>query len=284
MAEAASPFRDLSTEEARPLVAAGRVRLLDVRSVEEHRDGGHLPGSILLPIDLIASAPGVLAREGPPLLVYCEHGVRSQIAAAFLARAGYRGVLNLRAGLSSWTGRLEYGPERPIVSGPSPWLLANADLLSQRGRALDVACGRGRHALLLAAAGFRVRAVDRDARAIRRLRTVAQRVGFELLAETLDLEQPAVDLGEAAYDLIVVVHYLHRPLFPALARALAPGGVLLYETFTVEQARRGRPQDPRFLLEPGELPRLVAPLEVLRHREGEFDDRCLASIAARQGG
>jgi tellurite methyltransferase len=282
MAEAAPSFRDLSPDEARPLVAGGRVRLLDVRTVEEYRDGGHLPGSILLPIDRIASAPGILPRGGPALLVYCEHGVRSQIAAAFLVRAGYRGVLNLRTGLASWTGPREYGPEKPVAAGPSRWLLENADLLRPQSRALDVACGRGRHALLLAAAGFPVRAVDHDARALKGLRCVAARLGYPMAADRVDLEAPAVDLGGSAYDLILVVHYLHRPLFPALVRALAPGGVLLYETFTREQARRGHPRNPLFLLDPGELRRLVAPLEVLREREGEIEDRFLASVAARK--
>jgi SAM-dependent methyltransferase len=224
----------------------------------------------------------VLEREGPPLLVYCEHGVRSRMAAAFLARAGYRGILNLRPGLAAWSGRREYGPPDPPVAGPSLWLLANADLLAPGARILDVACGRGRHALLLAGAGFRVRAVDRDAAAVAWLREVAAGVGFELEADVLDLEAGSVDLGEACYEAVLVVHYLHRPLFPALARALAPGGALIYETFTVDQAQRGRPRDPRFLLEPGELPRLVAPLEVVRAREGDFEGRCVSSIAARK--
>jgi SAM-dependent methyltransferase len=95
-----------------------------------------------------------------------------------------------------------------------------------------------------------------------------------------DLESEPVELGDEAYDLVVVTHYLHRPLFPALVRALAPGGVLLYETFTKGQAARGRPTNPAFLLEPGELPRLVAPLEVLRQREGDVDGKLIASVVA----
>jgi rhodanese-related sulfurtransferase len=281
MADATSSVRDVEVDEARRLIEARQVRLLDVRTVEEYRDR-HLPGSMLLPLDLVASAPGVLDREGAPLLVYCEHGVRSRMAAAFLERAGYPEVLNLRPGLAGWSGGLEQGPEAPRGAGPSPWLLANADLLPRGGRVLDLACGRGRHALLLAGAGFQVHAVDVDTAALDWVRGVAQRVGFELRAEAVDLEQPGVELGEAAYDLVLVVNYLHRPLFPALRRALAPGGLLLYETFTREQAQRGRPRDPRFLLEPGELPRLVEPLQVLRSREGEFEGRCLASLAARQ--
>ena len=93
---------------------------------------------------------------------------------------------------------------------------------------------------------------------------------------------PAYDGHNLArlYDVVVVVHYLHRALFPALIAALAPGGVLVYETFTVAQAARGRPTNPAFLLEPGELPRLVAPLEIRAAREGDFEGRMVSGVVA----
>ncbi len=81
------------------------------------------------------------------------------------------------------------------------------------------------------------------------------------------------------YDVTVGVHYLYRPLFPALVRALRPGGLLLYETFLVGHAGKG-PTNPAFLLAPGELPALVSPLLVVRQREGELEDRRVASVAA----
>src|SRR5206468_7879997 len=130
--------------------------------------------------------------------------------------------------------------------------------------------------------GWTVRALDGDALSIDALRSEAARRGLAVQADVVDLEAGAADLGREAYDLIVVVHYLHRPLFPALLRALAPGGLLVYETLTVDQAKRGRPREPDFLLEPGELPRRVAPLEVLRAREGEFEGRMVAAVAARK--
>jgi SAM-dependent methyltransferase len=92
----------------------------------------------------------------------------------------------------------------------------------------------------------------------------------------LDLEGGTVEFEPPDYDLIVVVHYLHRPLFPVLLDALRPGGVLVYETFTRAQAARGRPTNPAFLLEPGELLRLIQPLEVLASREGDYDGRMAA--------
>lgn len=169
----------------------------------------------------------------------------------------------------------------PALSPPASWLAENAQLIQPGATALEVACGSGRNALFLASLGCRVHALDRDAEKIDALAREAGRLGVTLMASVMDLECDDVDLGQAAYDVIVVIHYLHRPLFPALVRALAPRGLLLYETFTTLQAARGKPTNPAFLLEPGELRRLVAPLEILREREGDFEGRMMASVAAR---
>jgi SAM-dependent methyltransferase len=165
---------------------------------------------------------------------------------------------------------------------PSSWLVTNLQLLPSSGRALDVACGSGRHAIWLATRGFRTYAVDRDPDAIRVLSEEAARRKLPLEARVLDLERDSVELDPPDYDLIVVVHYLHRPLFAALLGALRPGGVLVYETFTRAQAARGRPTNPAFLLESGELPRLVQPLAILASREGDYDGRMVASVIARR--
>ena len=170
----------------------------------------------------------------------------------------------------------------PAAGAPSSWLLSNLNLIPCAGRALDVACGRGRHALFLAERGWAVHAVDRDAAAIAALRAEADRLGLAVQADVLDLEADEVDLGGDAYDLIVVVHYLHRPLFPALLRALAPGGLLVYETFTVDQAHRGKPVNPDFLLKHGELRERLASLTILRERDGVFDGRDVAAVVARK--
>jgi SAM-dependent methyltransferase len=164
---------------------------------------------------------------------------------------------------------------------PTPWLVAHQALLPGRGEALDVACGRGRNALWLAERGLDVHAVDRDAEAIDAVRREANARHLPIVAGVCDLEAPGVSLGRARYDVIVVVHYLHRPLRPALIEALRPGGLLIYETFTRDQALRGKPTNPDFLLEKGELRRLVAPLTVLDYREGEFEGRDVASVVAR---
>jgi rhodanese-related sulfurtransferase len=281
----APPWRDVDTVEAARLVGEGAVHVVDVRTPEEYRDLGHVPGAILLPVDLIVAGAATLPRDGRPLLVHCEHGIRSIHACEVLAHAGLEGLLNLRGGLSVWTGPREFGPDAPAVSGPSSWLLECADLLpARRGRALDVACGRGRHALLLAGAGFEVHAVDRDDAAVASLDATARRLGLPVTVERLDLETGEPQLGQAAYALVTVFHYLHRPLLPAIVDAMAPEALLLYETFTVDQAALGHPKNPAFLLEHGELRRLVTPLEVVRERDGVHEGRHVAGVAAVKRG
>jgi rhodanese-related sulfurtransferase len=279
----------VSGRDAEALVDAG-VMVLDVRSPEEFTGLGHIPGAKLLPVHLSASAPAMVADADTPVLVTCEHAVRSKFASRLLAQAGFTRVYELAHGMAAWAGDREYD-ESPLF-GPSPWLVDNADLLPQGGRALDVACGAGRHALLLAAAGFDVTAIDRDPAVIARLGQQAERLGLQIDAEVIDLERDDDRLKEAAapgavlapdsYNLILVTRYLHRPLFPHLLRALAPGGTLIYETFLEQQAERGHPKNPAFLLKPGELSTLVAPLSILRQREGDHDGALISSIVARR--
>jgi 2-polyprenyl-3-methyl-5-hydroxy-6-metoxy-1,4-benzoquinol methylase len=168
------------------------------------------------------------------------------------------------------------------MTSPARWLTDHAQLLPRAGRALDVACGSGRHALWLAERGFSTTALDRDDALVHELHAEAARRGLEVHADVVDLEHEAFALDRSSFDVIVVVHYLHRPLFNGLLAALRPGGVLVYETFTRAQAQRGRPTNPAYLLEPGELLRRVDGLDVLASREGEFEGRMVASVVARR--
>ena len=96
----------------------------------------------------------------------------------------------------------------------------------------------------LAERGLEVRAVDRDAEAVAALANEASRRGLPIRVELVDLEADDGVLGRDPADVIVVVHYLHRRLFPSLISALRPGGLLIYETFTQAQAMRGNPTNP----------------------------------------
>ncbi|MBA2356603.1 MAG: methyltransferase domain-containing protein [Acidobacteria bacterium] len=271
--------RRVDATAAAALIDEGAV-VLDVRTPDEFTGLGHIPGALLLPVQLVPCAPAVLRDPDAPVLVCCEHAVRSRTATRLLAQAGFTRVHELAGGMAGWQGPRAYDPAP--VTGPSAWLVDNADLLPPGGRALDVACGAGRHALLLGAAGFAVTAVDRDNAALTVLQAQADRLGLTVQTRQADLERADVDLGDAGYDLIVVTRYLHRALMPHLLLSLAPGGVLLYETFLIGQAERGHPTNPAFLLEPGELPALVQPLRILRQFEGDIDGALMSAVVARR--
>jgi SAM-dependent methyltransferase len=113
---------------------------------------------------------------------------------------------------------------------------------------LDLAAGGGRHAHYFKGLGYQVTALDRD---VSRLQDLAGQ-GVEVVAADLEDGSPW-PLGAREFDGIVVTNYLHRPLLPHLASALATGGVLLYETFGIGNERFGKPSNPNFLLRPGEL-------------------------------
>ncbi|HEX8028907.1 MAG TPA: rhodanese-like domain-containing protein [Vicinamibacterales bacterium] len=274
-------FRTITHGEAKELLTSGQVLALDVRTPREYERLGHIPGAWLLPVDLAVSAPAVLPDDGRAVLVYCEHGVRSVAASRLLRTAGITNILNLSGGLSAWSGPREFGPG--VLRGPSTWLIENADLLPRGGTVLDVACGKGRHALLLASAGFDVQAIDRDAEKIAFLQSTAERLALRLDAKVVDLEtNPPPVLGGSAFDLVMVFNYLHRPLMATIRDAVKPGGRIVYETFTTGQAERGHPRNPDFLLKDGELVALLAPFTILRSREGDFDDRLIASAVAER--
>ncbi|MDX1375173.1 MAG: class I SAM-dependent methyltransferase [Burkholderiales bacterium] len=139
---------------------------------------------------------------------------------------------------------------------PSPWLLRWAHLIAPGGAVLDLACGFGRHARLLAARAHPVVALDRDREA---LAALAGTPGIEALQADLEDGSPW-PLGERRFAAVVVFNYLHRPLFPRIAAALGEGGVLVYETFAAGNERYGRPSNPHFLLQPAELLDAFSPL------------------------
>jgi SAM-dependent methyltransferase len=135
---------------------------------------------------------------------------------------------------------------------PSAWVVRFAGLIPA-GRVLDLACGGGRHARLMAGLGHVVLAVDRDTAAL----AAASGPGVDTLA--FDLEHPTAanhpewPLLPQVFAGIVVSNYLHRALMLPLLDSLAPGGILIYETFAAGNGQFGKPSNPDFLLKPGEL-------------------------------
>lgn len=180
---------------------------------------------------------------------------------------------------------------------PAAFLIEQAHRLP-KGRALDVAAGGGRHALYLAAHGYQVDAIDRDAAALAQLSAAASARSLAVHTRTVDLEQPAPfnpELGHERYDVILVFFYLHRSLFPFLIEALKPGGVLIYETFSIDNyTHHKHPRRWEFCLAHNELLRLTSSLQVLHYDEGAHDGvegpratytaRLAAQKPARQAG
>lgn len=129
---------------------------------------------------------------------------------------------------------------------PSSWIVQWAGLIATGCAVLDVAAGGGRHSRFFADRGHPVTAVDRD------ISVLIPHPGVEILQADLEDGSPW-PLGDRTFGAIIVTNYLHRPLMPDLLGALAPGGVLLYETFMAGNERFGRPSNPDYLLKDGEL-------------------------------
>lgn len=144
------------------------------------------------------------------------------------------------------------------VAEPSAWVQRWAPQVRTGGAVLDVACGGGRHCRFFAAQGHVVDAVDCDAAAIAAL---AATPGIHALCA--DIEMGPWPYAGRQFAAVIVTNYLHRPLFPDLIAAVAPGGLLIYETFAEGNEAYGRPANPDFLLRRGELPERVGAMQVL---------------------
>ncbi len=167
-------------------------------------------------------------------------------------------------------------------------LLDHLDLLKKLDRSLavlDLACGTGHNGLLLAQHGIPVVFADSSATA---LQVVQQRLEEDTLPGRIwqvDLEQANTEpLAGQVFSAVIGFRYLHRPLFPALKNAVTPGGIVIYETFTIDNLGFGRPNNPDFLLQPGELKTIFQDWELIFHFEGILrnPDRAMAQIVARK--
>ncbi|ONT94234.1 class I SAM-dependent methyltransferase [Burkholderia cenocepacia] len=134
-------------------------------------------------------------------------------------------------------------------AGPSRWVAQWARLVPAGGAVLDVAAGGGRHARWFASRGHPVVALDRDPAALAALRAIP---GVDAREADLEGAPWPLPAGER-FAAVIVTNYLHRPLWPHLRDAVAPGGVLIYETFAQGNETVGKPSNPAFLLAPGEL-------------------------------
>lgn len=163
----------------------------------------------------------------------------------------------------------------PGGNAPAEWVRRWSHLVPPGAPVLDVACGAGRHLRWFQALGHPVTGIDRDPLAVQ----AAAQAGEAIEA---DIENGPWPLAGRTFGAVVVTHYLWRPLLPAIVQCVAPGGVLLYETFAQGHETVGRPARPDFLLRPGELLGACAGLRVVAYEEGFLDDpaRFVQRIAA----
>jgi len=153
------------------------------------------------------------------------------------------------------------------------------------GPVLDLACGEGQNGLFLAARGFPVMLWDISPEALKKAGAAADAMGLAPDLKRVDLEQEGVNpLSQDAYGAILVFRYLHRPLIPCIRKGLMQGGLLFYETFTIAQPPFGKPRNPDFLLQPGELFQWFRDWEVIHQFEGILENpkRAVAQIVCRK--
>jgi SAM-dependent methyltransferase len=162
---------------------------------------------------------------------------------------------------------------------PSAWIQRWSPLLRPGGTVLDVACGFGRHMRWFAARGHPVVGVDRSQEAIDAVRPLGEAI-------CADIENGPWPLAGRTFDGVVVTNYLWRPLLPVIVQSVAPGGVLMYETFAAGNETVGKPSRPDFLLQPGELLAACAGLRVVAYEDGFLDspERYVQRIAAVRPG
>ena len=144
-------------------------------------------------------------------------------------------------------------PTHASIANPSEWVMRFCPLIAEGGRVLDLAAGSGRHSVYLAKLGFSVLAVDRDVGALESL--AQSKSGLAIQVEHLELEGSTWPLADRSglFDAVVVTNYLYRPYLDLLPNLLAEGGLLIYETFADGNAAFGKPSNPDFLLQAGEL-------------------------------
>ena len=158
--------------------------------------------------------------------------------------------------------------------GPSSWLQRHSSLIPHSGPILDIAAGSGRHTQYLLEKGHTVVSIDKD------VSRLAQITSPRLSIARVDLETPKPwPFKNSAFAAVIVTNYLHRPLFPQIIKALALGGVLVYETFANGNEKFGKPANPDYLLKTGELIQLtLGRLHILAYEDLTVDQPRPAQI------
>ena len=185
--------------------------------------------------------------------------------------------------MADWDDRYSRGEH--IISEPMPLMVRTAETLTP-GRALDLACGPGRHAIFLAERGWKVTAVDGSRVGIELLKKNAREHGVEVDARVADLEQNGFEIEREAYDLIGVFYYLQRDLFPQIRAGVAVGGVVIAAIHMIDESPDAHQMNEDYLLQPGELRTEFRGWQLMHDYEGTSTEgghrRRTAEIVARK--
>jgi tellurite methyltransferase len=258
--------------------------LIDVRA-EGDFVRGHEVGSANIPLEELAGRVHELPAKGKGVRVLDSQPERAEAAAEFFRTRGTA----VKIEQFDPSRQSEAGRSRVRLWEPSPFLTEALDRVAaerqlNRLSALDVACGTGRDAVYMAIRGLKVTAIDVLPDALRRVQDLARRNRVEVRPVCHDLERAGELPDGSGADVVTVFRYLHRPLFPALAGAVAAGGYLVYETFHERNRQTGkRPCSDAHLLRPGELPAYFRGFDILIFRDAwERDGRFFSSLLARK--
>ncbi len=268
--------------------------LVDCRSLDEFCQG-HSREAYSIPVAELSERMHELPRNTIPLGL-CGKAADLQQAYDFLISKGYQISEQL---LWSESLRQQLQAQGELITGlcqrrlwqPSSLLeyfvnvlMPNHDL--KPGKGVDIACGSGRDMVYLATQGWQMLGIDYLSGALQRAEALAKRNQVSIQTLLRDMEtapNPFADLPEAGFDLVHVARYLHRPLFPALQQLVAPGGVVVYQTFMQGAEKFGSPRNPNYLLKPGELASVFANMEILLDAVEYLDDgRPVSAFVARR--
>jgi len=263
--------------------------VLDVRPADQFEQV-HRAGAVNIPLEELPHRTHELPPRGVSLIVYDHDPARAEEARARLAETDRANVRVISTPEWLTEGQTETGPSTTRLWRPHALLKEAVDIarstwpnLHSR-RALDLACGSGRDAVYLALRGFNVEAWDILPDALARCDALAQRNAVRVTTRVRDIVVAPVSGADGvipsnSFDLICVFNFLHRPLMSALFHAVRAGGLLVYETFLLEQRDRfGKPRRDAHLLLPNELAAFVpAGWTTLVYREGQAGERRIAA-------
>ena len=166
---------------------------------------------------------------------------------------------------------------------PSLFLAQQISHLS-RGKALDLAMGSGRNSIFLAMNGYAVDAIDNSSVAVSKLQSFVKKHSLSITVKQADLTTYQIPAN--TYDLIINFNYLERSLIPQIKKGLNQGGMLLFETYTIEQPRYGRPRNPDYLLKSNELLCSFSDLHIIFYHErvdhSSEQPQAIASLLAQK--